>query len=74
MGRGDQKSTKGKIARGSYGKTRPRKSASVAAIPVKVLKEEKVTKAKASAKPKTDDVVIEKEKAVKTPKTKKTEE
>ncbi|WP_312751942.1 30S ribosomal protein THX [Epilithonimonas hominis] len=26
MGKGDQKSTKGKRVRGSYGKTRPRKS------------------------------------------------
>lgn len=39
MGKGDQKSKKGKIIAGSYGKKRPRKVSSVSHIPVKVLDE-----------------------------------
>ena len=39
MGKGDKKSRKGKVISGSYGNTRPRKSSSVANIPVKVLDE-----------------------------------
>ncbi len=39
MGKGDQKSRKGKITAGSYGKKRPRKAKSVENIPVKVLDE-----------------------------------
>lgn len=48
MGKGDKKTTRGKRIAGSYGKTRPRKSASVKKIPVKVLdeKEEKAAKSK----------------------------
>lgn len=46
MGKGDQKSTRGKRVRGSYGNTRPRKaSKSVAVV-------EKPVKAKAEPKPK----------------------
>ena len=40
MGKGDQKSRRGKITAGTYGKRRPRKSKSVKSIPVKVLNEE----------------------------------
>ena len=43
MGRGDRKSRKGKIFRGSYGVVRPRKTAVEIIIPVKkkiVVKEE----------------------------------
>lgn len=40
MGKGDQKSKKGKIIAGSYGKKRPRKASSVSHIPVKVLDED----------------------------------
>ncbi|MDP9957867.1 30S ribosomal protein S31 [Epilithonimonas hungarica] len=46
MGKGDQKSTKGKRVRGSYGKTRPRKAAKAVVIV------EKPVKAKAEPKPK----------------------
>ena len=40
MGKGDQRSKRGKITAGSYGKKRPRKSGSAKSIPVKVLDEE----------------------------------
>ena len=40
MGKGDQKSRRGKVTAGSYGKKRPRKSKSVKNIPVKVLNED----------------------------------
>lgn len=40
MGKGDQKSRRGKVTAGSYGKKRPRKSSSVKNIPVKVLDED----------------------------------
>lgn len=46
MGRGDQKSTKGKIARGSYGKSRLRKTSKP------VVAAEKPAKEKAEPKPK----------------------
>lgn len=46
MGKGDQKSTKGKRVRGSYGKTRPRKASQPTAVA------EKPTKVKAEPKPK----------------------
>lgn len=39
MGKGDQKSKKGKIIAGSYGNKRPRKASSAIQIPVKVLDE-----------------------------------
>lgn len=38
MGKGDKKSKRGKITRGSYGKTRPQRKSAVN-IPVKVLVE-----------------------------------
>lgn len=40
MGKGDQKSRRGKVTAGSFGKRRPRKSKSVKSIPVKVLNDE----------------------------------
>ena len=61
MGRGDRKSRKGKIFKGSYGVVRPRKTASEIIIPVKkkiAVKEEveekaAVVKKKTAAKKKT---------------------
>ena len=60
MGRGDQKSTKGKIARGSYGKSRLRKTSKpvvVAEAPVKEKAEPKpkATKAKAEKSSETEE-------------------
>ena len=46
MGKGDKKSTRGKRVRGSYGKTRPRKTSK------SVVVVEKPVKAKAEPKPK----------------------
>ena len=46
MGKGDQKSTRGKRVRGSYGNTRPRKASK------SVLVVEKPVKTKAEPKPK----------------------
>ncbi|MFC4165233.1 30S ribosomal protein THX [Epilithonimonas zeae] len=70
MGKGDQKSTRGKRVRGSYGKTRPRKSSQPIAVT------EKPTKVKAEPKPKTAKPKAEKaEKAEETeekPKVKRT--
>ncbi len=40
MGKGDQKSRRGKVTAGSFGKRRPRKSKSIKSIPVKVLNDE----------------------------------
>jgi 30S ribosomal protein S31 len=56
MGRGDQKSTKGKIARGSYGKSRLRK------ISKPVVVAEKPAKEKAEPKPKAAKAKAEKPK------------
>ncbi len=56
MGKGDQKSTKGKRVRGSYGKTRPRKSSQ----PIAIV--EKPTKVKAEPKPKATKPKAEKAK------------
>ena len=61
MGRGDRKSRKGKIFKGSYGVVRPRKTAAKIIIPVKkkiAVKEEvegktTVVKKKTAAKKKT---------------------
>jgi 30S ribosomal protein S31 len=49
MGKGDKKSKKGKIAMGSYGVRRPRKSKSTTAAPKKAAKKEAAPK-KAAAK------------------------
>ena len=56
MGKGDQKSTKGKIARGSYGKSRLRKTAKPVVVAEKQVKE------KAEAKPKAAKAKAEKPK------------
>jgi 30S ribosomal protein S31 len=56
MGKGDQKSTKGKRARGSYGKTRPKKASKSFVIV------EKPVKAKAEARPKATKPKAEKAK------------
>lgn len=72
MGKGDQKSTKGKRVRGSYGKTRPRKSSQPVAVtekPTKVKAEPKPKPAKSKAE-KTDET----EEKPKTKRTKKAEE
>ncbi len=72
MGKGDQKSTKGKRVRGSYGKTRPRKSSQPIAVA------EKPTKVKAEPKPKATKPKAEKteetEEKPKPKRTKKAEE
>jgi len=72
MGKGDQKSTRGKRVRGSYGKTRPRKSSQPIAV------SEKPTKVKAESKPKPAKPKAEKaeetEEKPKVKRTKKAEE
>lgn len=72
MGKGDQKSTKGKRVRGSYGKTRPRKSSQ----PIAIV--EKPTKVKPEPKPKMAKSKAEKaeetEEKPKVKRTKKAEE
>lgn len=52
MGKGDQKTTKGKRVRGSYGKTRPKKAPKPVIIPEKPTKP-KAEKVAAEEKPKT---------------------
>ncbi|MCG2792806.1 MAG: 30S ribosomal protein THX [Weeksellaceae bacterium] len=53
MGKGDQKSTKGKIARGSYGKSRLRKTSKPVVVAEKPVKEKAAPKPKV-AKPKAE--------------------
>lgn len=72
MGKGDKKTRRGKITQGSYGKTRPKKSAKTI-IPVKVEKPTKEITPKAE-KPKkvekpAEEVVEEKPKIVRKKKT-----
>jgi ribosomal small subunit protein bTHX len=69
MGKGDIKSKRGKIHRGTHGKTRPVKSKKYVAVA-----EVKEEKKKATAKSKAKEVVAEVEEAaeVKEPKAKKT--
>ena len=82
MGKGDKKSRKGKVISGSYGNTRPRKSSSVANIPVKVLDEvdkkaskEKVRKEVGFPTEKSENATVEKKpKAEAKPKVEKKEE
>ncbi|MBW8361980.1 MAG: 30S ribosomal protein THX [Kaistella sp.] len=81
MGKGDKKSKRGKINAGSYGKTRPRKSASVKNIPVTVLDEEekkapktKVRKEVGYPTDKSENAEVAAEPKPKTPRKKKTEE
>jgi 30S ribosomal protein S31 len=47
MGKGDQKSTRGKRARGSYGKTRPKKSNSRSDVMAQVATSARAVKKKA---------------------------
>ena len=82
MGKGDQKSKRGKINAGSYGKKRLRKSGSVKNIPVKVLDENdkkapktKVRKEVGYPVDKSENVEVEtKPKAAAKPKAKKSED
>lgn len=82
MGKGDQKSRKGKITAGSYGNKRPRKSSSATKIPVKVLDEdekkaskEKVRKEVGYPTEKSENAEVEKKpKAAAKPKAEKKEE
>jgi ribosomal small subunit protein bTHX len=55
MGKGDRRSKRGKIWRGTYGKTRPRKSGSgeTAEKPTPTAAKKKITKKKAASKKKT---------------------
>lgn len=50
MGKGDQKSRRGKVTAGSYGKRRPRKSNSVKNIPVTVMDENENKKSKVAVR------------------------
>jgi 30S ribosomal protein S31 len=68
MGRGDKKTRKGKIARGSYGNSRPHKVASsVVATPAPKPKKEKVAKVVTEA---TDETPVVKKTKKTTKKTK----
>ncbi len=64
MGKGDKKSRKGKIFMGTYGVTRPRKTAEVIAMPMKkkveLKKEEVVTKAETKKKKETKKTAAKK--------------
>ncbi|MBD8018799.1 30S ribosomal protein THX [Kaistella pullorum] len=50
MGKGDQKSRRGKVTAGSYGKRRPRKANSVKKIPVTVMDENENEKSKVAVR------------------------
>ena len=50
MGRGDKKSRKGKISRGSYGVTRKRKSSTASVAPKPKAKKKAAPKAKTAEK------------------------
>ncbi|SFJ00686.1 RPS31 30S ribosomal protein S31 [Kaistella treverensis] len=81
MGKGDQKSRRGKVTAGSYGKRRPRKSNSAKKIPVSVLDEddkkaprEKVRKEVGYPSDKSENADVDKKpKAATKPKTKAAE-
>ena len=64
MGKGDRKSRKGKIFMGTYGVTRPRKTAEVIVMPkkkkVELKKEEVATKAATKKKTETKKTVAKK--------------
>ena len=49
MGKGDQRSRRGKIWRGTFGKRRPKKSKSAAPAPAETAVEEKKSKKHAAA-------------------------
>jgi ribosomal small subunit protein bTHX len=77
MGKGDKKSRRGKIYRGSFGKRRPRKKIkNIATVPTskKVVKEEKKDTAVEEVKPekkKTEKAAVEEKKPKKKKSTKK---
>ena len=75
MGKGDQKTRRGKVTAGSYGKTRPKKSAKAKLVATVVEKPKKETAPKAE-KPKKVAKQEEKvaEEKPKTTRKKKTEE
>jgi len=72
MGKGDQKSTRGKRVRGSYGKTRPRKASKSVVVAEKPAKVQAEPKPK-PAKPKAEKAE-ETEEIPKAKRTKKAEE
>ncbi len=75
MGKGDQKSRRGKITAGSYGKKRPRKTPKpIPVVAEKVEKPVKETKPKAAPKAKAEKTTTPKETKPKATKTKKDEE
>lgn len=78
MGKGDQKSRKGKITRGTYGKSRPKKTSKAVVVakpkPAKAEKVEKVEKPVKAAKPKAEQPAETDEKPKAKKSTKKTEE
>ena len=51
MGKGDQRSRRGKIWRGTFGKRRPKKSKTAAPVSVAVPAEEKKGRARKEAEP-----------------------
>lgn len=57
MGKGDQKTTRGKRARGSYGKTRPKPSNSRSVLAAKVSNTAAKEKAAKAVKPAKDKTV-----------------
>ena len=75
MGKGDQKTRRGKVNAGSYGKTRPRKSGTAKVVTPKVEKPKKELAPKAE-KPKKVAKPVEEvaEEKPKTTRKKKTEE
>lgn len=74
MGKGDQKSRKGKIIAGSYGKKRPRKASVPMSVNVKEQEPVKEVQSKVVAKPKNESRVAKTEAKPKAVKAKKTEE
>lgn len=81
MGKGDQKSRRGKVTAGSFGKKRPRKSKSMKSVPVKVLNDEEKKDSKVKVRKevgyptgKSENAEVPSETKQKTKKTKKTEE
>lgn len=73
MGKGDQKSKRGKITAGSYGKKRPRKTSKpIPVVAEKAEKPVKETKPKATPKAKTEKTTAPKETKAKETKPKAT--
>ena len=76
MGKGDQKTRRGKVTAGSYGKTRPKKSAKAKLVAATVVEKPKKQTAPKAEKPKKVAKPEEKvaEEKPKTTRKKKTEE